>query len=209
MLSCRKARRLLSPYLDGALKASERERLEAHLPSCPACRAELELLRRAMVSLRLHGPRLDAAVSEGLAGRAWERARMEAVPASVWAKLALSGALSLSLLMWGAHLLASKAASAAKVAPGMARPLDIERLSDEQLARLGLLGLRLAMLPRRGKAERPARPGRQGGRPRTGKEGASMLFPSAPKAAEIGKERAVAEVARLPSGWFGNSPEEV
>lgn len=41
-------REQLSAYLDGELGPAERARLEAHLQGCPACRAELDSLRRTV-----------------------------------------------------------------------------------------------------------------------------------------------------------------
>jgi hypothetical protein len=42
---CQKLQGLLSPYIDGQLDSSDRERLESHLEGCRACRLELESLR--------------------------------------------------------------------------------------------------------------------------------------------------------------------
>ena len=41
---CHKLQGLLSPYIDGQLGPSDRERLESHLEGCQACRRELESL---------------------------------------------------------------------------------------------------------------------------------------------------------------------
>lgn len=197
-LPCRRARRLLSPYLDGALRAKERRALEEHLLSCPACREELESLKRAMVALRLYGPRLDVAASEVLAQRAWERARREGaepevVPVHVLAKLALSGALSLFLLMVGAHLTASKAAIPTFRTAGVETMLP-----DEELERLRPFYGRLAMLPERRREGQPAEE-------REREEGASILPGDFPNRAEAGSEPAVMEVSRFP--WVRDDEE--
>ncbi len=42
---------LLQDYLDGALTPAERQSVEAHLPTCPACRAEHEALASVMVAV--------------------------------------------------------------------------------------------------------------------------------------------------------------
>jgi anti-sigma factor RsiW len=42
---CQKLKGVLSPYIDGQLSPSERERTERHLKGCEACRRELESLR--------------------------------------------------------------------------------------------------------------------------------------------------------------------
>jgi anti-sigma factor RsiW len=46
------AREAMSAYLDGALSAAERVRLERHLASCPACQRELSTLRETVALLR-------------------------------------------------------------------------------------------------------------------------------------------------------------
>ncbi len=45
-MSCRKAKRLLSPYIDGACSAGQRLQVEQHLDGCPDCSALLGELRR-------------------------------------------------------------------------------------------------------------------------------------------------------------------
>lgn len=42
---CQKLKGMLSPYIDGQLSPSERERVEGHIEGCDACRHELESLR--------------------------------------------------------------------------------------------------------------------------------------------------------------------
>ncbi len=49
----------LSDYLDGELGTTERERVDAHLSGCDACRAELEDMRRTLSALR--GAKVEAA----------------------------------------------------------------------------------------------------------------------------------------------------
>jgi anti-sigma factor RsiW len=44
-LVCRDAVALMAAYLDGALAASERDRLESHLAECPHCSEYLAQLR--------------------------------------------------------------------------------------------------------------------------------------------------------------------
>jgi anti-sigma factor RsiW len=44
-LVCRDAVALMAAYLDGALATTDRERLEAHLASCPHCSEYLAQLR--------------------------------------------------------------------------------------------------------------------------------------------------------------------
>lgn len=51
-MKCRKARQLLSPYIDDELKAKEKAALEEHLASCEACRAELEDLKAISETVR-------------------------------------------------------------------------------------------------------------------------------------------------------------
>lgn len=47
-----RVRELLSPYLDGRVSEQERSEVERHLPSCAACRAEVEGLRATLQVLR-------------------------------------------------------------------------------------------------------------------------------------------------------------
>ena len=42
---CHKVQGLLSPYIDGQIGSSERDRVESHLEECQVCRRELESLR--------------------------------------------------------------------------------------------------------------------------------------------------------------------
>lgn len=48
---CRRAVELMAGYLDGALSARDRARLEAHLDHCPYCREHLAQLRVTIQSL--------------------------------------------------------------------------------------------------------------------------------------------------------------
>src|SRR3990172_5679128 len=48
----RRFRESLSPYIDGEMRASAAERLEAHLAACEGCRLELEQLRATAAALR-------------------------------------------------------------------------------------------------------------------------------------------------------------
>jgi hypothetical protein len=45
-MKCADAKRLLSPYLDGAVTGTEMQGLQAHLDGCPACLREYKLLRQ-------------------------------------------------------------------------------------------------------------------------------------------------------------------
>ena len=45
VLVCREAVALMTAYLDGALSAADRSRLEAHLAACPHCSEYLAQLR--------------------------------------------------------------------------------------------------------------------------------------------------------------------
>jgi hypothetical protein len=75
-------REQLSALLDNELPAAERARLEAHLQSCAACRAELESLRRASALLRaLPQPALPRSFLLPLEPAAQQRADNLAQPA--------------------------------------------------------------------------------------------------------------------------------
>jgi hypothetical protein len=45
-MKCTQAKRLLSPYLDGAVPGAEMQALQAHLDQCPACMHEYRMLRQ-------------------------------------------------------------------------------------------------------------------------------------------------------------------
>ncbi len=50
-MECQKAFRLLNAFLEGDLKGAQARRMEKHLASCSACRAELEGLKRSLALL--------------------------------------------------------------------------------------------------------------------------------------------------------------
>jgi anti-sigma factor RsiW len=49
-LVCRDAVAMVTDYLEGALAAPDRERLEAHLSACPHCSAYLEQIRQTIAA---------------------------------------------------------------------------------------------------------------------------------------------------------------
>lgn len=60
-LRCPKAKRLFSPYLDGAVTGAEMIALQNHLSACPACRAEYQSLRETQqLLLRVGRPKAPA-----------------------------------------------------------------------------------------------------------------------------------------------------
>ncbi len=65
---------LLSVYLDGELPSPWKEKMEAHLSSCPVCAAELERLNRMSAAVRASaGPALDDACINGAKDRLWAK----------------------------------------------------------------------------------------------------------------------------------------
>jgi len=64
-MKCTQARRLLSPYLDGAVSGREMRALQEHLESCAGCLKEYRLLRRTQQLLMSTG-RVQAPVDLGL-----------------------------------------------------------------------------------------------------------------------------------------------
>lgn len=99
---------LLAPYVDGALDASERAAVEAHLAGCAHCRQEVELARRAVEALGALG---EEPVPLGVTAPVLARARRRAEPAwrsrrwavglAAAAVLALAGALVLPQVLRG------------------------------------------------------------------------------------------------------------
>jgi anti-sigma factor RsiW len=55
-LRCRQAVELLTDYLEDALAARQRARLEGHLRTCDGCRAYLEQIRATISALGQAGP---------------------------------------------------------------------------------------------------------------------------------------------------------
>jgi len=55
-LVCRQAVELMTAYLDGALDARDRERLEGHLADCPHCSEYLAQIRITVDALGHVGP---------------------------------------------------------------------------------------------------------------------------------------------------------
>src|SRR5258707_5774267 len=45
-MQCSEAKRLFSPYLDGAVTGTQMHRLQEHLSDCETCRQEYQLLRQ-------------------------------------------------------------------------------------------------------------------------------------------------------------------
>ena len=64
-LKCAAARRLFSPYLDGAVSGVEMQALQRHLETCPACHGEYTSLRRTQQLLMSAG-RVKAPADLGL-----------------------------------------------------------------------------------------------------------------------------------------------
>lgn len=74
MMKCKHIHELFSPYLDDMCNPRERAALEAHLNSCPACRQELEKMRRVCACLADIG---DVPAPEGFAAQVGLRVRQE------------------------------------------------------------------------------------------------------------------------------------
>ena len=66
-LVCRQAVELVTDYLEGALSAADRERLEGHLAGCPHCTEYLAQMRRTLDALgRIEPETLEPAVQDEL-----------------------------------------------------------------------------------------------------------------------------------------------
>ena len=109
-MTCPETRDLLSAWLDQALDAHERERVEAHLAGCPECRRELETLRSTVSLLsRLEGARAPVGFVDKVMGEAypapWYRklGRLVFHPLSV--KLPLEAGAMVVIAVLGVYLL--------------------------------------------------------------------------------------------------------
>jgi anti-sigma factor RsiW len=74
-LVCREAVELVTDYLEGALSAPERARLESHLSDCPHCSEYLAQMRRTLDALgRIDADALEPGVTDELVSlyRRWQ-----------------------------------------------------------------------------------------------------------------------------------------
>lgn len=117
-MTCKHTRRLLSRHLDGRTSDAERAAIDAHLPGCDGCRAELARLEVPARALRAIGP---APVPEGLAERSWRAAiaarhRPSFADGFVWAaqRAAAAGAVA-AALVWGGLLLGGSGTGSAEL----------------------------------------------------------------------------------------------
>jgi anti-sigma factor RsiW len=66
-LVCQQAVELVTDYIEGSLSRIDRRRFEAHLSSCPHCRAYLAQMRRTIqIAGRLRSEELPSEVREEL-----------------------------------------------------------------------------------------------------------------------------------------------
>ena len=72
-MNCKEICELLTTYLDGEVTPEERVYIEAHLPGCPQCRAELEALSNTRASLRSVLKSMAEEVTPPV--QAWEKVR--------------------------------------------------------------------------------------------------------------------------------------
>lgn len=83
-MRCSKAHRWISEYMDGALDAAGRERLEKHLAGCGSCRGFLEDLRAvARESANLAAPPTPEGVWPKIRARLPEEGKTDASPAAI------------------------------------------------------------------------------------------------------------------------------
>ncbi len=74
-MNCKKISELLTAYLDGEVTPKERVYIEAHLPSCPQCRTELEALSATRENL--HGVFKAVTDEVNPSPGAWEKIRTQ------------------------------------------------------------------------------------------------------------------------------------
>lgn len=130
MTSCRECRDRLSPYLEGELEGKEFARLEEHLDECAACRAELELFRLTVDTLRglpdLPAPAgILKGVREGMAPLPWHRRLVRALAGPGWRRLPL-GTFATLLVAFGIFMLTerySEIGQPPRVAPPTVAPV--------------------------------------------------------------------------------------
>jgi len=126
----------LSSYLDGEIGPSQAERIEEHLGSCPACRAQLASMERLVAGLRrverpVPPPVLAAEVRRRIAAASapqgfWRRLQLLLSDFSQQPALRTSAAMGLAIL-FSVYLLAHGVKSAPDAAPeAAAAALDPE-----------------------------------------------------------------------------------
>jgi anti-sigma factor RsiW len=81
-MNCEEICELLTAYLDGEVAPGERAYIEAHLPGCPRCRAELENLSATQDNLRAMLKSTAEEVSPS--PQAWEKVRARLDTKSSW-----------------------------------------------------------------------------------------------------------------------------
>jgi anti-sigma factor RsiW len=81
-MSCKEICELLTAYLDGEVTPEEKAYVEAHLPGCPQCHAELEALSVTQVSLR--GVLKSMADEVSPSTEAWEKVRAQLESWRLW-----------------------------------------------------------------------------------------------------------------------------
>ena len=100
-MDCREAEELFGPYLLGALEPEERQRLDSHLETCPACSLKLQGDREPVARLAFAVPQLEVPrrIKEGLLSRVQADARAQTPNPLVPAWSALRRALSGTFLL--------------------------------------------------------------------------------------------------------------
>lgn len=79
-MTCREAVSLVTAYLDGALRASDHDRLERHLEECPHCREHLHQIETTIRFMgQVRADDLDPTVREDLIDlyRRWQHGEAE------------------------------------------------------------------------------------------------------------------------------------
>lgn len=92
----------ISAYMDGALAAAERERVDAHLSSCASCRAELESLRHLKMTFfsaarKTLPPDLALSLERRFTAEPWHAALTRPV---IWAPVGAVGLAALVVSLW-------------------------------------------------------------------------------------------------------------
>ncbi|MGH7407675.1 MAG: zf-HC2 domain-containing protein, partial [Candidatus Methylomirabilales bacterium] len=130
---------LLTGYLDAALTAEERSRVENHLAACGVCRADLEELRRNAAAV---GNLPELPVAPDFAGRVAARLPRPGLAQTLAGLLSAGGrrlplaAAAALLLAVGAAYLASRLTTPAPLpvaqSPPAASPQDVDRPEPRQ-----------------------------------------------------------------------------
>jgi len=149
-MKCSKIIVLLGPYLDGECSPKELRKVKEHLRGCPACRSELELLRRIEIGSRRAGPpdpggeywntflprlrqRIGQEQRQPAPGGLGERIRRLFAPPVPWIRLAGAVATAVLVVVIGRAFIGQKGDLVPMRSPAGRPPTDQVRPAEQDI----------------------------------------------------------------------------